>query len=208
MPGLFQFASPQEVRQQQGMLGQQQDMQRAQLAPGRGMVATASQSGRMLGEGIGRMMGNIPPQEEEAQKLQEAMAEVQSSGIDLQSDPVGFMKRGISAMTARGLHGHAYKIWEQLNAYEGSLSEGKYKKEKDTAEFGLKTYEAESGRMKAEAAYKHALAYTTHIAKQPKSTDPRDKSDYYRARVSQGIIENALKEHGVKEISQLPSEVI
>lgn len=80
----------------------------------RSFIATVgSNLGGQLGRGAGRLFGGASPEEEKTKLKQEALAEVQASGIDM-SDQVAVLKGIMQALQKRGLTAEAMAVGSQM----------------------------------------------------------------------------------------------
>ena len=76
----------------------------------RAFIATVgSNLGGQLGRGASRLFGGASPEEEKTKLKQEALAEVQASGIDM-SDQVAVLKGIMQALQKRGLTAEAMAV--------------------------------------------------------------------------------------------------
>ena len=80
----------------------------------RSFIATVgSNLGGQLGRGASRLFGGASPEEEKTKLKQEALAEVQASGIDM-SDQVAVLKGIMQALQKRGLTAEAMAVGSQM----------------------------------------------------------------------------------------------
>ena len=80
----------------------------------RSFIATVgSNLGGQLGRGASRLFGGASPEEEKTKLKQEALAEVQASGVDM-SDQVAVLKGIMQALQKRGLTAEAMAVGSQM----------------------------------------------------------------------------------------------
>jgi len=88
-----------------------------------GIAAGLNQGGAMLGNAVGGMMGNVPPQIAEAYKMQEIQKETDKAGIDFGQDPVGYMKVAASNLLKAGMQDKALQVMNQALSWDSAQAE-------------------------------------------------------------------------------------
>lgn len=107
---LFGFPTPEEIRRRNMGLNEA-DAARAQMEPGRGMVAAASQAGRNLGGALGEYLGGTNPEIERARKLQEI---VMRSRENAGGDTVSYLQGLGRNLAQEGFVNEAYEVVKRL----------------------------------------------------------------------------------------------
>jgi len=142
MAGLFGVESPEEVRSRIGRTGREQDLGLAQLSPGRGGVALASQLGRGAAQGGKQLLGAPAPGAAQADKnslIRSAInEEATSQGITREKNPVEYLGLTSQVLAENGetqAAANALKFATQMDKLTNSDSTAL---EKDTRQiFGL-----------------------------------------------------------------------
>ena len=106
--------SPEDVQTLLQQQDTQQAMSAARLPLGSGGVYASSIAGNLIGRGLAGAMGYQNPQMEKAQRLQRAMQDTESAGIDFQKDPESYMGLGIKNLIKYGLHEQAFAMQDKL----------------------------------------------------------------------------------------------
>lgn len=99
-------------------LQQQQDTQAGlnagALGPTGAIISAGAVGGRLLGRGIGGAMGYQDPMQAQARRLQSAMHDTESSGIDFATDPVSYMGLASKNLFKYGLYDQGMAVADKV----------------------------------------------------------------------------------------------
>lgn len=179
MAGLF-GPSTAEIQQQISAQGNVDDFAKANLSPGRGQVAAASQAGRLLGRGL---FGASDPRVQRAGLLQQAKQEVMSSGVELNSPE--FFQVTQQALQSRGLMDEAMAVSEHA-AQKAADSEPVWKNVSGVGLFRIVDGKATLVHPAPEAAAptsegERSLAKFAQISQIPEDERTPEEQVYYQA---------------------------
>lgn len=100
------------------LLQQQEDtqagVQAGQLGPTGAIISAGNVAGNMIGRGIAGAMGYQDPRIQQAQRLQAAMHETESAGIDYGTNPVGYMSLAARNLFKYGLYEQGMHVSDQI----------------------------------------------------------------------------------------------
>lgn len=115
---LFGFPAPDTIQEQLLSGPNRQDISLASLPRGRVGVATASEGGRLLGNGLVNALGGENKQVASAQALQNVMQKVNDSGLNIQDHPVAYMKLAAHMLASHGMIAEAGQVMDHLQQWE------------------------------------------------------------------------------------------
>lgn len=150
--GMFDI-TPGMVGLQQDQEGMQQAMSMAQMGPANATLGFALDSYGRAGRFAKEAFGVQDPRKEQAMKVQEALQEVRSSGVDFNSDPEAFYKAMAKAFSSRGLEQQAMQALEKAYDYADKAETRKLKSELGKNSVEKSRYDL----LEAEFKYKQAM---------------------------------------------------
>lgn len=118
------FDSPDMVPLYQQQQDTQNAMNAANLPIGSGGVYAANIAGNMIGRGVAGAMGYQDPMMQHAQRMQAAMKDTESSGIDYTKDPVSYMSLASKNLFRYGLYDQGMQVADKVKEMaQGQLAQ-------------------------------------------------------------------------------------